>query len=61
MASLLEHAEQEGGVPFVLIDTFNRTLMGDENAPGYLTTFLAGYSEIINQLGYAVLLLHHPS
>jgi len=61
MASLLEHAEQVGGVSLVVIDTLNRTLMGDENAPRDMTTFVAGCSEIINQLGCAVLLLHHPS
>lgn len=61
MASLLEHAEQVGGISLVVIDTLNRTLMGDENAPRDMTTFVAGCSEIINQLGCAVLLLHHPS
>ena len=61
MASLLEHAERVVGISLVVIDALNRTLMGDENAPRDMITFVAGCSEIINQLGYAVLLLHHPS
>ena len=61
MAGLLKHDEQLGGALLVVIDTLNQTLMGDDNAPRDMTTFVAECSEIINQLGCAFLLLHHPS
>ena len=59
--NLAAHREKNGAIDLLIIDTLNRSLEGDENAAKDMSNFVRGCTEIINLLGCAIMLLHHPS
>jgi hypothetical protein len=56
-----EHASRFGQIDLIVIDTLNRSLDGDENSARDMSNFVRGLTHLINELGTAVMVVHHPS
>lgn len=56
-----EHASRFGQIDLIVIDTLNRSLDGDENSARDMSNFVRGVTHLINELGTAVMVVHHPS
>ena len=61
MAALDEYVARVGQVDFIVVDTLNRSLDGDENSARDMSDFVKGIGEIIDRYNTAVLVLHHPA
>ena len=56
-----DHAERFGSIDLMIVDTVNRSLEGDENSAKDMTSFVRNITNFINEIGAAVLVVHHPS
>ena len=61
VAALDEYVARLGKVDFIVVDTLNRSLYGDENAARDMSNFVKGITKIIAQFSAAVMVLHHPA
>ena len=59
--ALDEYVARVGQVDFIVLDTLNRSLDGDENAARDMSDFVKGITAIIARFNAAVLVLHHPA
>ena len=61
VAALDAYVARVGQVDFIVVDTLNRSLDGDENAARDMSDFVKGITAIISRFNAAVLVLHHPA
>ena len=61
VAALDEYVARVGQVDFIVVDTLNRSLDGDENAARDMSDFVKGITAVIARFNAAVLVLHHPA
>ena len=54
-----DHAERFGSIDLMIVDTVNRSLEGDENSAKDMTSFVRNITNFINEIGAAVLVVHH--
>ena len=59
--AVMEHASRFGQIDLIIFDTLNRSLDGDENSARDMSNFVRGVTRLINELGTAVMVVHHPS